>query len=38
MVSTKSESQSPAPAPLSYKGSKLWLPDKALTQIYDENE
>nr|DAP92546.1 MAG TPA: hypothetical protein [Caudoviricetes sp.] len=35
---TKSESQSPAPATLSYKGSKLWLPDKVLTQIYDENE
>ena len=37
-MSTKSESQSPDPIPLSYKGSKLWLPDKAFTQIYDENE
>ena len=38
MVSTKSESQSPAPIPLSYKGSKLWLPYKAFTQIYDESK
>nr|DAX81450.1 MAG TPA: hypothetical protein [Caudoviricetes sp.] len=35
---TKSESQSPAPAPLSYKGSKLWLSIKDLTQIYDESK
>nr|DAQ65626.1 MAG TPA: hypothetical protein [Caudoviricetes sp.] len=35
---TKPESQSPAPAPLYYKGSKLWLSIKDLTQIYDENK
>nr|DAS57743.1 MAG TPA: hypothetical protein [Caudoviricetes sp.] len=35
---TKSESQSPAPAPLSYKGSKLLLPYKVFTHIYDESK